>query len=220
MAGHQRVGVSRSWDYDGGEILADGVVHGLGLILALAGSVLLIGWWLAAADGPNIASHLVYCLTLLVTLTVSAAYNMWPVTPFKWALRRVDHAMIFGLIAGTYTPFLVRADRMETTILLVVIWSISVAGMALKVLNIDHREWVSTALYVALGWSGLIVLGIISSTMPAASLVLIFVGGVLYSGGVAFHHWRSLRFQNAIWHGFVLLGALSHFLAVAIAVHG
>jgi hemolysin III len=211
-------GSSRDWTYDTGEIVADGVVHGLGLLFAVVGCIALLGFQLQDGGAARIGAHAVYCASLLVTLTASAAYNMWPVGPLKWALRRVDHAMIFGLIAGTYTPFLVHAGRGETTVLLVVIWLVSVSGMVLKALAIEGHEWLSTGLYIALGWSGVLVIGSIVGTMPAASLALLLAGGLLYSGGVAFHHWRSLRFQNAIWHGFVLAGAVAHFTAVLIAV--
>jgi hemolysin III len=220
MREHGTRGSGRNWDYDGGEIVADGVIHGLGLVLAGTGCIAFLGWRLSAGSGPDLVSHLVYCLSLLFSLTVSAAYNMWPVTPFKWALRRIDHAMIFALIAGTYTPFLVRAGRGETTALLVAIWVVSALGMVLKTLDLQHREWMSTMLYVVLGWSGVLVLGPLAATLPEASFALLLTGGGLYSAGVAFHHWRSLRFQNAIWHGFVLLGAVCHFFAILTAVRG
>ena len=212
-------GSGRSWNYDVSEIVADGVVHGLGLLLAVVGCIALFGFELREGGLARIGAHAVYGVCLLVTLSASAAYNMWPVSPLKWALRRVDHAMIFALIAGTYTPFLVHADRNETTILLIGIWLVSLVGMVLKGFTSDGHEWLSTGLYIALGWSGILVLGSIVGTMPATSLVLLITGGLLYSGGVAFHHWRSLRFQNAIWHSFVLAGASTHFTAVLIASH-
>ena len=214
----ERTAPARTWDYDGSEIVADGLVHGVGLVLALAGSCALIGWLVASADVSATVAHAVYCTTLLVTLGASAAYNMWPVSRTKWALRRLDHAMIFGLIAGTYTPFLARIGSLETVVLLSAIWTVSVAGMVLKLLDVGKREWLATGLYIALGWSGVLLLRSIIGSLPAESLVLLIVGGLLYSGGAAFHHWRSLRFQNAIWHGFVLGGAACHFAAVLVAL--
>ena len=94
-------GAERDWRYDGHEILADGLVHGLGLALAVVGTVTLLGLLITrSGDVGTTAAHAIYCLTLLVTLGASAAYNLWPVSRVKWALRRLDHAMIFGLIAG------------------------------------------------------------------------------------------------------------------------
>ncbi len=208
-------GRAHEWAYDGGEILADGIVHGLGLVLAVAGSIALLGF-LVAPGGA--LSHSIYCATLLITLTASAAYNLWPVSPTKWALRRLDHAMIFGLIAGTYTPFLARIGSLETSLLLAAIWGAAVTGMVVKLINVGRRERLATVLYIALGWSGVVTIRTISGSMPAASLVLLLIGGLLYSGGAVFHHWRSLRFQNAIWHSFVLGGAAAHFTAVLLAL--
>lgn len=208
---------SRAWNYGSDEILADGIIHGLGLVLALAGTILLL-WTFRADDAAGTLAHVVYCATLLITLSASAFYNMWPVSPAKWVLRRVDHAMIFALIAGTYTPFLVRVGTLETNLLLAAIWITSGIGIVLKLADVGRREWLSTALYIALGWSGLLAIKPLMATLPLLSVELIILGGLLYSGGSIFHHWRSLRFQNAIWHGFVLAAAICHFAAVVVAL--
>jgi hemolysin III len=211
---------ARAWNYRLDEIVADGIVHGLGLLLAVAGTVLLLAYSLDLGNAPGLFSHIVYCGSLLVTLTASATYNMWPVSPMKWRLRRVDHAMIFGLIAGTYTPFLIRIGDLETNLFLAAIWIVSAAGIVLKLFDLGRREWLSTVLYIGLGWSGVFAIRTLSRSVPVASFVLILVGGLLYSAGVVFHHWRTLRFQNAIWHGFVLAAASCHFAAVLLAADG
>lgn len=208
---------SRAWRYDAGEIWADGVIHVTGLVLAAVGTVILL-MVVSPQDGAGLAAHVVYCVTLLVTLSVSAAYNLWPVSAWKWRLRRVDHAMIFGLIAGTYTPFLIRSGQSDTNLLLIGIWSISLVGIGLKLADVAQREWVSTVLYLALGWSGLLAVRTLVGVLPMTSFWLIVAGGLLYSLGSIFHHWRALRFQNAIWHGFVLAAASCHFAAVLAAV--
>ena len=214
-------GAERDWHYDGPEIIADGVVHGLGLTLAVIGSgTLLVSLVMQRGDASTAAAHAIYCTSLLVTLGASAAYNLWPVSPVKWFLRRVDHAMIFGLIAGTYTPFLARIGSIETTVMLAAIWTASLSGMVLKLLGVGRREWLTTVMYLIVGWSGIATLGLIVASLPGASLALLLTGGALYSGGVAFHHWRGLRFQNAIWHMFVLGGAACHFVAVVLALRG
>ena len=210
---------SRAWPYDASEIWADGVVHVTGLVLAAVGTVVLLTL-VSPEDGAGLAAHVVYCMTLLITLSVSAAYNLWPVSAWKWRLRRVDHAMIFGLIAGTYTPFLIRGGQFGTDLLLVGIWSLSLVGIGLKLADVGRREWVSTVLYLALGWSGLLAVRTLLGVLPLASVWLIVAGGLLYSTGSIFHHWRALRFQNAIWHGFVLAAASCHFAAVLTALRG
>ena len=206
---------TREWRYGPDEILADGIIHGLGLVLAVGGITSMF-WFFRPDDGASLLAHAVYCASLLVTLGVSAAYNLWPVSPAKWVLRRIDHAMIFGLIAGTYTPFLIRIDRPETTLLLAAIWGVSLVGMGLKLADFGRSELLYTALYIALGWSGMLAVRTLTGTLPWLSVTFIIAGGLLFSFGVIFHHWRSLRFQNAIWHGFVLGGAALHFLAVLV----
>ncbi len=208
---------SRAWNYGSDEILADGIIHGVGLVLALVGTVLLL-WMFRSGDVAGTLAHVIYCCTLLITLSASAFYNMWPVSPAKWVLRRVDHAMIFALIAGTYTPFLVRIGTVETSFLLAAIWITSGIGIGLKLADVGRREGLSTILYIALGWSGLLAIKPLIAKLPLLSVELIILGGLLYSGGSVFHHWRSLRFQNAIWHGFVLAAATCHFAAVVAAL--
>ncbi|WP_131113725.1 PAQR family membrane homeostasis protein TrhA [Lichenihabitans psoromatis] len=210
---------SRAWPYGWDEILADGIIHGLGLVLAVVGTVVMMVYF-SPRDHAGLLPHAIYCGTLLITLTASAVYNMWPVSPAKWVLRRVDHAMIFALIAGTYTPFLIRIGSLQSNLLLLVIWTVSLIGMALKLANLGRREWLSTLLYIGIGWSGLLAIPALVGTLPSISLFLIFGGGLLYSFGVIFHHWRALRFQNAIWHGFVLAAATCHFGAVVTAING
>lgn len=205
-----------AWRYDRPEILADGIVHGVGLAFAVGASAVLLAVVAGSADGAGAPAYAIYCACLLITLTASAVYNLWPVSPTKWVLRRLDHAMIFALIAGTYTPFLARIGSLSTSMLLGAIWAASLVGMVVKLLGLGRRERLATMLYIGLGWSGIFAIGRIAATMPAASLALVIVGGTLFSGGAVFHHWRGLRFQNAIWHGFVLAGVVCHYAAVLL----
>jgi hemolysin III len=148
-------------------------------------------------------------------LGMSATYNLWPVSPAKWLLRRFDHSAIYVLIAATYTPFLVEMnDRVVGIALLVGVWMVAVAGIALKVFLPGRFDKLSVGLYLALGWSGVIAYDSIAASLPDSVLWLIAVGGILYSLGVIFHAWERLRFQNAIWHSFVLLAAACHYTAV------
>ena len=136
-------------------------------------------------------------------------------SPVKWLLRRFDHSAIYVLIAATYTPFLVEMnDRVVGIALLVGVWSVALAGIALKVFYPGRFDKLSVGLYLALGWSGVMAYDSIVASLPGTVLWLIAAGGVLYSLGVIFHAWERLRFQNAIWHSFVLLAAACHYTAV------
>jgi len=119
------------------------------------------------------------------------------------------------LIAATYTPFLERgADQPLILAMLVGIWTIAIAGIVLKCGFPGRFDRLAILLYLAMGWSGLFVAGPIAARLPTATMVLIVIGGIIYSAGVIFHVWEKLRFQNAIWHGFVVTAASVHYSAV------
>jgi hemolysin III len=146
---------------------------------------------------------------------ISAAYNIWPVCSAKLILRRLDHSAIYLFIAATYTPFVTQAQQSPLVKgLLVLIWSVACAGVVLKLMFPGRFERLSIMLCLALGWSGLIAYDAVFASLPASTLGLIVAGGVVYSVGVAFHLWDSLRFQNAIWHAFVLTAAGFQFFAI------
>src|SRR5262245_12744163 len=203
-----------SWEYDRTEIIADGVVHAIGVCLGLVGAIAIIAI-AAKLDGIDVAPVLVYVIGLVTMLAFSAAYNMWPISPAKWILRRFDHSAIYLLIAGTYTPFLAQmTNNLMSAILGVGVWLSAIIGMILKLASPDRFDRLAIVLCLLLGWSGVFAYDSIASTLPRASIWLLVIGGILYSLGTVFHIWQHLRFQNAIWHGFVLLGASCHYLAI------
>jgi hemolysin III len=205
---------SVSWDYDRIELIADGAVHAIGVSLGLIGAVVIVV--MAARSGATaIPSIVIYAVGLLAMLGFSAAYNMWPISPVKWVLRRFDHSAIYLMIAGTYTPFVGQLkDGVASAGLLLGVWLTAIVGVALKLLMPGRFDRMAIALYLILGWSCVVAYGPISAGLPNASLWLLVAGGLLYSTGVIFHAWRKLRFHNAIWHGFVLAAACCHYSAV------
>jgi hemolysin III len=204
-----------SWNYSFGEIVADGAVHATGVVLGLVGSVLLVLWAAGSAGTVELAAVFVYVAALLAMLGFSAAYNMWPVSPTKWLLRRFDHSAIYVLIAGTYTPLLLQMKASVATVaLLAGVWATALVGAALKLAFPGRLDRISIALYLALGWSVVAVYDSVLPGLPSSALVLLALGGLLYSGGVIFHVWSRLRFQNAIWHAFVLAAAACHWGAI------
>ena len=207
-------GICSSWHYERTEIIADGIVHAIGACLGLIGAVLIIA--LAVKMDPiDVAPILVYVIGLVTMLALSAAYNMWPVSPAKWVLRRFDHSAIYLLIAGTYTPFLAQMKNvMASAGLGIGLWVSAVIGMALKLAFPGRFDRLAIVLCLLLGWSGVTAYDSLVSVLPKSSLWLLAIGGVLYSLGTVFHVWQGLRFHNAIWHGFVLLAASCHYLAV------
>ncbi|MBR0556477.1 hemolysin III family protein [Ciceribacter sp. L1K23] len=201
--------------YDVPELVADGIVHGIGVVFALIGATVLIFYATVWSSHGELAAAWIYGLGLVLALAASFTYNMWPHSRTKWILRRLDHSAIFVLIAATYTPFLQRgAENTFILTLLIGIWVFAVLGIAVKCIFPGRYDRLAILLYLGMGWSGLMAVGPISEYLPMVSLVLIVVGGVIYSAGVIFHVWEKLRFQNAIWHGFVVSAAAVHYTAV------
>jgi hemolysin III len=130
-------------------------------------------------------------------------------------LQRFDHAAIFAMIAATYTPFtMLRLDGVWATGLTGTIWSIAGIGIGAKLLQPRWIERISLALYLMLGWIGLVAIGPFMQAMDGPTLGLLGAGGALYTSGVIFHVWRALPYHTAIWHGFVLVAAGLHYGAV------
>lgn len=199
-----------AWVYTPAELWADGVVHLLGVALSVAGSLVFLVVMARSLPADLYAASGIYLATLVLSLAASAVYNMWPVSRTKWILRRLDHSAIYLLIAGTYTPFMAR---METWWMLAVVWMVALSGAALKLVRPGEFDRLAIAAYLALGWSGLATYDSLAD-LPWLVVVLIVAGGLVYSIGVVFHVWEKLRYQNVIWHSFVLVAAAIHFAAV------
>ncbi|MDR3468772.1 MAG: hemolysin III family protein [Xanthobacteraceae bacterium] len=204
-----------SWNYDRAELWADGVVHIVGVSCGLVAAVVLIVLASLYLTAGQVAAIAVYSCGLLAMLGISATYNLLPVSRVKWWLRRLDHSAIYLLIAATYTPFIVQMKASLFTIgLLTGVWVVAIAGIAIKILLPGRLDRLSIVLYLAMGWSGVMIYDTMVSSLSAPTLTLIAAGGLMYSCGVVFHVWQRLRFQNAIWHSFVLMGAACHYSAV------
>lgn len=204
------------WHYSRGELIADGVVHAVGIVLAIAaGSAMLTLAAFHAGPGEYVAA-VFYVVALLAVLSVSLAYNLWPVTsPAKWVLRRLDHSAIYLLIAATYTPFLAQLGGMPLAgWMIATVWTAAALGIAVKVFLPGRFDRLAVVLYLAIGWSGLALAGPLVATLSTATLALIVAGGVVYSLGVVFFAWQGLRYHAALWHGFVVVGAGLHLAAL------
>ncbi len=203
------------WTYTRGERIADAVVHAIGLGLATVGAALLLAHTTTTGGVSDTVVAGIYITGLIAALSASFLYNHWPVSPLKWIFRRFDHSAIFLLIAATYTPFLAQLPYGPVSVSLAVgVWGAALAGIALKVGLPGRYDRLTILLYLATGWSGILALPSLAEALPELTLALIIAGGVVYSAGVIFHVWESLKFQNAIWHGFVVTGAGIHYWAV------
>src|SRR5882724_8922492 len=211
---HAATGAIR-WNYDRVELIADGVVHAIGILLGVIAATVLVVLTAVYATALDIVAVSIYVAGLLTMLVLSATYNLWPVSRAKWVLRRFDHSAIYVLIAATYTPFIMQVkDSVFAIALLIGVWCVAIVGIVLKLSLPGRFDRLSVGLYLAMGWSGFMLYDAVVAALPAMALWFVVVGGALYSLGVIFHAWQRLRFQNAIWHSFVLSGAACHYTAV------
>lgn len=207
--------VNLRWEYDRAEIIADGVVHAIGIALGIAGAIAIIVLAFRSSGLAETAAVTIYALGLVSLFCCSAAYNLWPISPTKWWLRRFDHAAIFILIAGTYTPFATQLrDPAVAAGLLALVWTVALVAAALKILLPGRLDRASIALYLLLGGSGALAYDAVVRDLSPKTLSLILTGCAIYVAGLVFHLWENLRFQNAVWHVFVLTASAIFYSAI------
>ena len=199
---------------------ADTAVHILGLCLGLAGAIVMMAVAIGSPHAGQVVPTAVYAAGLLAMLGCSAVYNVWQSCRRRDWLRRLDHAAIFVMIAGTYTPLAARLPDTWAVTLTVGMWSAAAAGVVAKLCQPRRIEAVSVVLYLALGWVGVIAFEPLAATLDGTTLALLVAGGVIYSAGVAFHVARSLPYGRALWHGCVLLAAAVHYIALLSLLEG
>jgi hemolysin III len=201
--------------YSRPERIADAVVHALGLALAVVAATALMATALARGDGARLAGLGIYAAGLLAMLACSALYNLTRKTARKALYQRFDHAAIFAMIAGSYTPLaLVSIGGAVGHGLLAFVWTVAAGGILVALLGGRRPEALLTGSYLLLGWTVLVALQPLAAAVSPSGLALLVAGGVLYSVGAVFHHWRRLPFQNPIWHGFVVTAAACHYAAI------
>lgn len=201
------------------EIAADCIIHILGIAGGSIGGATLVALIAARGDWLELGALLIYAAGMIAMFSFSAAYNLARNSRWRTALRRCDHAAIFIMIAGTYTPFtLLRLDGAWSWGLTTAVWSIAGVGALVKLCRRCDLRYASVAPYLLLGWIGVIAIDPLFRSLGWETLGLIGLGGALYVIGVGFHIWDRLPFQNAIWHAFVLAAAAVHYAAVVQGV--
>jgi hemolysin III len=202
-----------------GELIADGAVHAAAIVAGvIAFSVLFQKVAMRGDVGDGVAMA-VYAAGFFLLFGFSCAYNMAPPSPAKTILRRFDHASIYLMIGGTYTALLSQARAsLSVVALAVAIWIAALAGASVKLFLPGRFDRLSVRLYLALGWSAVFAIKPLASALPVGTLAFILAGGLIYSVGVAFYLWESLKFQTAIWHACVAAAAACQFAGVLQAI--
>lgn len=201
------------------ELVADGVVHVVGVAAGVIGAIVLIAIAAMHHTYIEVIAVSIYAAGMILMFSLSALYNIARKSKHREIFQRLDHSGIFLMIAGTYTAFttlMLKGDW--AAYLTIIVWSVALFGIVIKLLWPKRLEGVTTGLYIALGWVGIIALEPILTSLGVAALVLLGVGGALYCIGVIFHLWERLPYQNAIWHGFVVVAAGAHYGAIITAL--
>lgn len=208
--------IKRELGYSTAEEIANSASHGLGLLLSVFGLYLLLDKaFVLQADTLSIVSYIVYAVSLILLYLASTLYHAIPSVTAKKSLKIFDHCAIYLLIAGTYTPFLLIALRTPLAMgLMAVLWGLSIIGIVAKIVFIHRFKKLSLLTYLAMGWSSLIVIYQLAMSLSTGGLVLLALGGVIYSLGVVFYVNKRIPYNHAIWHLFVLGGSICHFCAI------
>jgi hemolysin III len=200
------------------EEVASLLTHAAGVVFGVVALVVMLV--LAAGDPLKLVCAAVFGGSLVLLYSSSALYHFFTAPRWKARFQTLDHACIYLLIAGSYTPFtLITLKGAWGWSLFAAVWSMAIAGVLLKTLGKGRKDhWLSTALYLLMGWLVLVAMGPLVRNLPAAGVAWLVAGGLAYTIGVGFFAWRRLPFNHAIWHLFVLAGSVCHVLAACLFV--
>ena len=205
--------------YSRAEEITNSITHGVAALLSVAGLTVLVMHAVQQGDPWRIVSFSIYGASLVALFLSSTLYHSIPAKAAKRFFQRMDHAAIYLLIAGTYTPFMLVTMRGTVGwTLLAIVWTLAATGIALEIIYRGRFKRLSLVLYLSMGWLGLAVIKPVLGQITSGGLTLLAVGGLLYTFGVIFYVWKRLPFNHAIWHVFVFAASTCHFFAVACYV--
>lgn len=204
--------------YTRGERIADAAVHVVGVAFAITATVLLLIWATGTTDAGTVVGLSIYGAMLIASFVASACYHFTPWETPRPVLRRIDHAAIYLKIAGTYTPLVILIGSAFAYGVLAVVWGLAALGAVLKLFFWARPGRWGVGLYLGLGWLSVALVSSLFTVVPGAALALMAIGGLVYSAGAVLFSLEGLRFQNAIWHSFVLAASGCFFAAITLGV--
>lgn len=205
--------------YSPREEVANSLIHGFGIMLSIVGLAVLVGYAAARGSTIDVVAGSVFGATLILVYTTSTLYHGIPIPRARPILRKLDHIAIFLLIAGTYTPFSLAAIGGATGwALFAVIWSLAALGIVFELTFLRRYTWLAVGLYLAMGWIGIVAIKPLAAAMAREGLILLLLGGAMYTLGVLFYVSKRIAFSHAVWHGFVLAGSVLHYLAILLYI--
>ncbi len=197
------------------EEIVNSITHGIGIPLSIAALVILVVFAAKRGDAWHVVSFSIFGASLLLCYTSSTLYHSFTRQKLKELFARFDHAAIFVLIAGTYTPILLTTIRGTLGwVMFGIIWGVAITGIIIRSIHVHKYRRLMVAIYLSMGWMFVFVIRPVISNMPQLSLIFLLAGGISYSVGVIFYSWRSLPYGHGIWHLFVLGGSIFHFFAI------
>lgn len=206
----------RDTPYHVGEAIANSVTHGMGLLASLIALPVLIVAAANRGDAAQLTGSIIFGISLVLLYGASTVYHSFAHSRARRVLRLIDHSAIYFLIAGSYTPFALGALKgVLGTSLLIAVWAMALAGVVLKSWRGFGKPWLSTALYIGMGWISVLAIRPLITHVGVAGVWWLVAGGLFYTAGVVFYATdHRLRYGHAVWHLFVLAGSTCHFFAV------
>ncbi|MFY7867912.1 PAQR family membrane homeostasis protein TrhA [Exiguobacterium profundum] len=202
-----------------GEEIASAVTHGLGVIFSIVALVLLVMSATESGSTWNVTAVSVFGVSMILLYLFSTLMHAIPHPRAKRVLQVFDHAGIYLLIAGSYTPFaLVTLHGTLGWTLFGIVWGVAILGIVWKLFSTGKYMWVSNVTYLALGWICIIAIRPLYESLGHQGFMLLLAGGIAYSVGIVFYVWQKLPFNHAIWHLFVLAGSVFIFLSILLYV--
>ena len=209
----------REKSYTRGEEIANSITHGLGALLSIAGLVVLVVFASLRGDAWSVVGVSIFGASLIVLYLASTLYHGFPWPRVKAVFRKLDHAAIYFLIAGTYTPFvLVNLRGPWGWTLFGLAWGLAAAGILFEVLTRRPPKWLSLSFYIGLGWLIAIAAKPLFQSVPSLGLIFLGLGGLAYTLGTIFYAWKKLPYHHAVWHLFVVAGSVMHFFSIYFSV--
>lgn len=203
-----------------GEEIFNSITHGVGTLLSIAALVLLVVIAAGKGNSWHIVSFTIFGSSLVLLYLSSTLYHSFTQEKVKNLFARFDHAAIFLLIAGTYTPFVLTVIRGALGwTLFGVIWGLAIVGIVIRSIYLTRFRKLMVGIYLAMGWMFLMAIVPIIQNMSGTSIAFLFIGGACYSIGVIFYAWRNLKYGHGIWHLFVLAGSIMHFFSVIYSLN-
>ena len=205
--------------YTLGEELFNSISHGVGVLLSIAALVLLIIFAAIDGSGYKLASGIVYGISLILLYSMSMVYHIVQGKKGKAVMRIFDHCSIFILIAGTYTPYLLTIlDKKMGWIMFGIIWGMAIIGIVMNSINLEKFKKISLICYIIMGWAIVFTIRPIINGVPFMGVLLLLIGGIVYTAGIIFYVMKKYKYMHSIWHLFVLGGSVCHYLSIQLFV--